>query len=93
MSSKQSPTDKKMPLPSDEVREKLVNPDFLNPSSLPGFSPDISNASPVPMVTEDPNDPGRTRPTSDEEIVDKVTKTHGVPDLNWSLEEDRKKDH
>ena len=56
-------------------------------------SPDISNASPVPMVTEDPNDPGRTRPTSDEEIVDKVTKTHGVPDLNWSLEEDRKKDH
>jgi hypothetical protein len=35
MSTKESSTDKKMPLPSDEVREKLLNPDFLNPSSLP----------------------------------------------------------
>lgn len=92
MSAKESSTDKKMPLPSDEVREKLINPDFLNPSSLPDMSPNISNASPVPMVIENPADPGRTRPASDEEISDKATKSHAPPDLNWSLEKDQGKD-
>jgi len=82
---------KKVPLPSEEVREKLINPDFLKPSSVPDMRPDISNASPVPMVTENPADPGRTRPASDEEILDNVTKSHAAHDRSDPLGKDQSK--
>lgn len=51
MSTKESSTDKKMPLPPDEVREKLLNPDFLNPSSLPDTSDDKPLKNYQPEVT------------------------------------------
>jgi hypothetical protein len=90
--SDKSSTDQKMPLPSKEVRERLLNPDFLNPSSLPDTSED----------GHAPLDQAANRDLQNNERAENVPSNKNISEeriepqvdhaLSWSLEREKFKD-